>query len=369
MKKRVLAVLLSGVLAAASLTACSMNGEGAGEAAEAVKEAAEEVAQNVSEEDVENAKEAVQEIVEKAEDLKAELPEYVYPGPEAFYTVLYDYVVKEMGKNSEGGVAIPDIMVTGVDESDKDDIKVYGDFACYRYTLNGDTLERNSGGSYPGCIHIKQSADGYTVTGMDMVEDGSRFDESVDRIFGDYAADFRKAYADDAKKEEVWTQTLANYVAANGLDINYVKDYGWDPVKLPAENIDSFYSILDGVDEGGTDIQAVLGSVTYMGGLYISDPENDLMFSMFRNDDGSVVAIVTKLGKLYYNVVPDMPEARLDDGREYTQFTVEDHTFGYNFGDDANDPFVVDEDGKVYTAKNLDESVARDMVVQSLTGR
>ncbi len=369
MKKRVLTVLISGALAVASFSACSADSVNTGEVAETVKDAVEEAAENVTEQDVEEVKEAVQEIAEKAEDIKAELPEYVYPGPEAFYSVLYDYVIREMGKNSEGGVAIPDIMVTGIDESDKDDIKVYGDFACYRYTLDGDTLERTSGGSYPGCIHIKQSADGYTVTGMDMVEDGSGFDESVDRIFGDYAADFRKAYSDDAKKEEVWTQTLANYVAANGLDIAYVKDYGWDPVKLPAENIDSFYSILDGVDEGGTDIQAVLGSVTYMGGLYISDPENDLMFSLFRNDDGSIVAIVTKLGKLYYGIVGDTPSATLDDGREYTQFAVEDHTFGYNFGDDANDPFVVDEDGKVYTAKNLDESVARDMVVQSLTGR
>ncbi len=256
MKKRVLAVLISGVLAAASLSACSTDSVNTGEVAETVKDAVEEAAENVSEEDVEEAKEAVQEIVEKAEEIKAELPEYEYPGPEAFYSVLYDYVVTEMGKNSEGGVAIPDIMITGIDESDKEDIKAYGDFACYRYTLDGDTLERISGGSYPGCVHIKEGADGYTVTGMDMVEDGSGFDESVDRIFGDYAADFRKAYADDAEKEKVWTQTLANYVAANGLDIKYVKDYGWDPVKLPTQNIDSFYSILDGVDEGGKDIQA-----------------------------------------------------------------------------------------------------------------
>ena len=50
------------------------------------------------------------------------------------------------------------------------------------------------------------------------------------------------AYSDDAEKERVWTQILANYVAANGLDYKYVKDYGWDPIELPAENIDSFYS-------------------------------------------------------------------------------------------------------------------------------
>lgn len=170
------------------------------------------------------------------------LPAYVYPGPELFYTVLYDYVIDEIGQYMTGGVVIPDIMITGMDESDRDDIKVYGDFACYTYTANGDTLERNSGGSYPGCIHVKSTDEGYTVTGIEHTDEGGMFDESVDRIFGDQAESFRKAYSDDAEKERVWTQILANYVAANGLDYKYVKDYGWDPIELPAENIDSFYS-------------------------------------------------------------------------------------------------------------------------------
>lgn len=124
------------------------------------------------------------------------------------------------------------------------------------------------------------------------------------------------------------------------------------------------------VDEDNVDneIELVQASLTYMGGLYISDPENDLMFSIFKNEQGDLVSVVTKLDKIYYGILGETPSATLDDGREYTQFTVEDHTFGYFFGDETTDSFVVDEDGTVYFGKDLDESVAREMVTRTLSG-
>ncbi len=124
----------------------------------------------------------------------------------------------------------------------------------------------------------------------------------------------------------------------------------------------------DDEDNVDNEIELVQASLTYMGGLYISDPENDLMFSIFKNEQGDLVSVVTKLDKLYYGILGDTPSATLDDGREYTQFTVEDHTFGYYFGDETTDSFVVDEDGTVYFGKDLDESVARDMVTRTLSG-
>ena len=107
------------------------------------------------------------------------------------------------------------------------------------------------------------------------------------------------------------------------------------------------------------ELQAVQDTLTYMGGLYISDPQNDLMFSLFKNENGDLVAVVNKLGAKYYGIIGETEDKTLDDGRQYTAFTVEDHTFGYCFGDDS---FVVDEDGSVYAGKDVDESVARDMV-------
>ena len=54
-----------------------------------------------------------------------------------------------------------------------------------------------------------------------------------------------KVYSDGEKQDEIRAQIIANYVAANKLSITQFKDYGWDPVKLPEENIDSFYSQLN----------------------------------------------------------------------------------------------------------------------------
>jgi hypothetical protein len=175
------------------------------------------------------------------------IPQYEYPGPEAFYTVLYDYLIAETADHYEkADVSIPCPHILDMDESDKSDIKVYGDFWIYNYKLNGQTLECESGGSYPGVIHLKSvdAAPGYEVTSMEVCEDGNDFDPSAKKIFGDKYDAFMKMYSDSEAKEVTRAQIIANYVAANNLDITEYKDFGWDPVKLPEENIDTFYSDL-----------------------------------------------------------------------------------------------------------------------------
>ena len=79
---------------------------------------------------------------------------------------------------------------------------------------------------------------------MDVVGDGSDFEPTAKKIFGEHYDAFMKDGEDEKVREELRAQIIANYVAANNLDIKYYKDYGWDPVALPEENIDSFYSIL-----------------------------------------------------------------------------------------------------------------------------
>ncbi len=174
------------------------------------------------------------------------LPAYEYPGPELFYSVLYKYMTDELAQGyPESDVSIPCPVIIAEDESDKSDICVYGNFWIFNYDLNGDILENTSGGSYPGCIHIKSTDAGYEVTSMDVVEDGSGFTESAKKIFGKYYDLFTKEGEDEKVREETRAQIIANYTAANSLDITAYRDYGWDPVTLPEENIDNFYSILD----------------------------------------------------------------------------------------------------------------------------
>ena len=174
------------------------------------------------------------------------LPAYEYPGPELFYSVLYKYMIDELGKNySDHQVCIPCPVIIKEDESDKSDIRVYGNFWIFNYNRNGTTMENTSGGSYPGCIHLKTTDEGYEVTSMDIVEDGSGFTDSAKKIFGDNYDLFMKDGEDETLREKTRAQIIANYVAANNLDITAYQDYGWEPVTLPEENIDSFYSILD----------------------------------------------------------------------------------------------------------------------------
>ena len=171
------------------------------------------------------------------------LPTYEYPGPELFYSVMYDYIADEFGANyDKADVGIPCPIIVAEDESDKSDIKVWGDFWYFNYTLNGDTLECVSGGSYPGCMHFKNTDEGYEVIKFEAVEDGSNFNPSAKKIFGENYDKFMEISSDDEYTEEIRAQIIANYVFANNLEIKAYKDYGWDPVELPKENIDSFYS-------------------------------------------------------------------------------------------------------------------------------
>ena len=176
----------------------------------------------------------------------SKLPPYDYPGPELFFTVLYQYMIDEFGSNyDKADVGIPCPIIIAMDENDRDDIKVWGDFWYFNYDLNGDILENTSGGSYPGLIHVKTTDEGYEVTGFDAVGDGSDFDPTAKKIFGKYYDEFVKSSADTEGREKTRAQIIANYVAANNLNITAYQDYGWDPVTLPKENIDNFYSTLD----------------------------------------------------------------------------------------------------------------------------
>lgn len=177
---------------------------------------------------------------------EAALPAYEYPGPELFYSVVYKYMIDELGSHYDpADVGIPCPVIIAEDDSNKEDMLLYGNFWYFNYDLKGDTLENTSGGSYPGVMHIKSTDDGYEVTGMDIVADGSDFDESAKKIFGKYYDTFMKDGEDDELREKTRAQIIANYVAANNLSIKAYQDYGWDPVTLPEENIDSFYSTLD----------------------------------------------------------------------------------------------------------------------------
>lgn len=175
-----------------------------------------------------------------------DLPAYEYPGPEQFYYVLYKYLIDEFGGYfDEEDVTIPCPIIIKMDQRDKAEILVYGDFWINNYNLEDRVLKCVSGGSFPGCIHVIYGDSGFEVTGMDLVEDGSNYTSSAKKIFGDSYDDLIKSSADSEENQRMRSQIIANYVAANDLHIIAYQDYGKEPISLPAENIDTFYGELN----------------------------------------------------------------------------------------------------------------------------
>lgn len=148
--------------------------------------------------------------------------------------VVDQYIVDTFGKQySQAEVCIPQQIVVATDESDAQDIKVWGDFWVFNYNTAGDTLKTASGGSHPGLMHLKKGDKGYEVTGFDQVGDGSQFEPTAKEIFGDKYDAFMKMHSNDKDREQNRAQGIAKYAKAHDLKVTMYQDYGWPAVKLP----------------------------------------------------------------------------------------------------------------------------------------
>lgn len=149
-------------------------------------------------------------------------------------TAVDDYLVNEIGKNYEPTeVTIPYAFVVSTDESNPDDILVWGDFWVFNYDIAGDTLKTASGGSYPGLMHVKKTDNGFEVFGFDVVEDGAGNMESAKRIFGDKYDAFWELNSNHEKREEMRLRYTADFVKKHNLPVKMLQDYGWPAVALP----------------------------------------------------------------------------------------------------------------------------------------
>ena len=144
------------------------------------------------------------------------------------------YLVDTFGKQySQADVCIPQQIVTATDEADEKDIKVWGDFWVFNYSIAGDTLKTVSGGSHPGLMHLKKAEKGYEVSAFDQVGDGSQFEPTAKKIFGDKYDAFMKMHSNDKDREQNRAQGIAKYAKAHNLKVTMYQDSGWPAVKLP----------------------------------------------------------------------------------------------------------------------------------------
>ena len=127
---------------------------------------------------------------------------------------------------------IPYCLIVGTDEEDPDDIRIWGDFWVENYNQAGDTLKSVSGGSHPGCMHVKKTDSGFEVTQFDAVGDGSDFNPTAKAIFGDRYDAFMALTSNDDAKKAARAQSILDYAEANDLDISFYQDYGRPAVKI-----------------------------------------------------------------------------------------------------------------------------------------
>ena len=144
------------------------------------------------------------------------------------------YLVEEIGKHyAQGEHCVPIHNVVAIDESNAEDILVWGDFWVFNYNQVGDTLKCVSGGNHPGLMHVRQTDNGFEVNSFDQVEDGSNNLPSAKRIFGDKYEAYQAINSNKEDREKLRAEGLATYVKKQGLSATTYEDYGWPAKQLP----------------------------------------------------------------------------------------------------------------------------------------
>ena len=133
---------------------------------------------------------------------------------------------------AQADYCIPYSLIVDTDSTNMEDILVWGDFWVMNYNRAGDTLITISGGSHPGCMHVKKTECDYEVTHFDAVGEGSEFTPTAKAIFGDRYDALIALWGKEDEKEQARAKSILDFAAANNLDINYYQDYGWPAVKI-----------------------------------------------------------------------------------------------------------------------------------------
>ena len=154
--------------------------------------------------------------------------------PDTYFKAIERFMTDSIGAfYSSGEFCIPCVQYVATDESNADDILVWGDYWVFNYNLDADTLKTVSGGSHPGLMHVKQTGDQFAVVGFDRVGDGSDYLPSAKRIFGDKFDKFQAIYSDADSREEHRAATIAQFVKKHNIPATFYQDFGWPAIELP----------------------------------------------------------------------------------------------------------------------------------------
>ena len=147
---------------------------------------------------------------------------YGMEGFDAVEAAAYDYLSFEKESDyAPEDVMIPYVNIIGIDESDPEDVLLYGDYYLWEFEKEDDTLVAIAGGHCPGIIHAQRFGDEgdeiaiYSATGMEE----AFTDDDAETLFGDYFDAYQSVSSDQEKRDEGLAQVIADYVSANALNI------------------------------------------------------------------------------------------------------------------------------------------------------
>lgn len=150
-----------------------------------------------------------------------------------YFSAIHRYLVDSISvQYAEADIHVPLPTVVAVDESNGEDIKVWGEFWVMNFNQVGDTLKMVSGGSHAGLMHVRQTQRGYEVARFDQVGDGSRFEKSARQIFGEKYDAFMAVYSNHEVRNRHHEELLAEYVRRHHLTATMYQDNGQDAKPL-----------------------------------------------------------------------------------------------------------------------------------------
>ena len=116
------------------------------------------------------------------------------------------------------------------------------------------------------------------------------------------------------------------------------------------------------------ELQAVQDSLVFMGGLKTADDAaKKIDVCMFRNEQGDIIYIYND-GDIFDYGMFTTEETKTDDGKTYEKLIGTMGEYGYYFNEDLVSGIIVDSEGNVYDAVELDEGASREYVSKTLGG-
>ena len=169
---------------------------------------------------------AVYEKTEEAKD--AELPAFRYTGGDALAAAVVDWMRGESAPYTLGEVWIPAPLVLHTDETDPQDVRVYGNFWQFRYSLFGGCLATECGGETPAMLRFAKTDAGYRLTEAVTAGDGEDYGADIQRFTADVPGLAERFFgADEAELEAVRSEYMRMYRDETGLDVRAYADRFW----------------------------------------------------------------------------------------------------------------------------------------------